>query len=283
MSITEPGVLYIVATPIGHLGDIGARALQVLAQVDLIAAEDTRHSARLLRHHGITTPCVALHEHNERAQVPKLLERLREGASLALISDAGTPLVSDPGFHLVRAAQDAGLRASPVPGPSAAIAALSVSGLAVDRFAFEGFLPAKTVARARRLEALACEPRTLIFYEAPHRIVATLQAMAAAFGAGREACCAREISKIHETVRRLPLAELAAWVEADREQQLGEIVIVVQGAPETAGDEAEARRTLAILQQVLPLGQAAAVAAQLTGVAKNTLYAWGVERAGVGE
>lgn len=280
MSVTESGVLYIVATPIGHLGDIGARALQVLAQVDLIAAEDTRHSARLLRHHGITTPCVALHEHNERAQAPKLLERLRAGESLALISDAGTPLVSDPGFHIVRAAQEAGLRVSPVPGPSAAIAALSVSGLAVDRFAFEGFLPAKAAARARRLEALAREPRTLIFYEAPHRIADTLRAMVEAFGAGREACLAREISKLYETVRRLPLAELADWVSRDREQQLGEIVVVVQGAPEIDADEAEARRTLAILQQALPLRQAAAVASQLTGVAKNTLYGWGLAQDG---
>jgi 16S rRNA (cytidine1402-2'-O)-methyltransferase len=272
--------LYIVATPIGHLGDIGARALQVLAAVDLIAAEDTRHSARLLRHHAIATPCVALHEHNERAQAPKLLDRLRAGESLALISDAGTPLISDPGFHLVRAAQDAGLRVSPVPGPSAAIAALSVSGLAVDRFAFEGFLPPKAAARARRLEALAREPRTLIFYEAPHRIADTLRAMAGAFGAGREACLAREISKVHETVRRRPLAELVAWVEADQEQQLGEIVVVVQGAPETDADEAEARRTLSILRQALPLREAAAVAAQLTGVAKNTLYAWGLAQDG---
>lgn len=278
MSVAKAGILYIVATPIGHLEDISARALRVLADADLIAAEDTRHSARLLRHHGIATPCIPLHEHNERAQAPRVLERLRGGAAVALISDAGTPLISDPGFHLVRAAQNAGLSVVPIPGPCAAIAALSASGQPVDRFAFEGFLPARPAARARRLDELRGEARTLIFYEAPHRIAAALQAMAEAFGPGREASFCREISKVHETVRRMPLGDLAAWVRDDPEQQLGEIAVVVQGAPAAAAaDEAEARRVLDILRQELPLKRAAAIAARLTGVGRNVLYAWGLE------
>lgn len=280
MSEAESGVLYIVATPIGHLDDIGARALRVLAEVDVIAAEDTRHSARLLRHYGIATPMVALHEHNERAQAPRVLERLRGGAAVALVTDAGTPLISDPGFHLVRLAQEADVRVVPVPGPSAIVAALCASGQPVDRFAFEGFLPPRAGPRAARLAELAAEPRTLIFFEAPHRVADALRAMAEAFGAAREASYCRELTKLHETVRRMPLGELAAWVRGDGEQQLGEIVIVVQGAPAAGADEAEARRVLEMLLEELPLKRAAALASRLTGVSRNVLYAWGVEGKG---
>ncbi len=276
MSEAESGVLYIVATPIGHLGDIGRRALRVLSTVTVIAAEDTRHSARLLRHYGITSSCVALHEHNERTQAPRLVQRLCQGDSVALITDAGTPLISDPGFHLVRLAQDAGVRVVPVPGPSAAIAALSVSGQAVERFAFEGFLPARAPARARRLEELRAETRTLIFYEAPHRVAESLAAMAEILGPRREATYVRELTKVHETVRRMPLGELAAWVASDPEQRLGEIVIVVQGAEAESADEEHARRVLSLLLEELPLKRAAALAAEITGVARNRLYAWGV-------
>jgi 16S rRNA (cytidine1402-2'-O)-methyltransferase len=282
VSEAESGVLYIVATPIGHLDDIGQRALRVLSSVTVIAAEDTRHSSRLLRHYRINTPCVALHEHNERAQAARLVQRLRQGDSVAFITDAGTPLVSDPGFHLVRLAQDEGLRVAPVPGPSAAIAALSVSGLAVERFVFEGFLPSRAQARAKRLEELRAETRTMIFYEAPHRISESLAAMAGIFGPQREASYAREITKVHETVRRMPLGELAAWVAGDPEQRLGEIVVVVQGAPAESIDEQDARRVLSLLLEELPLKRAAAVAAEITGVARNTLYAWGLALKGEG-
>jgi 16S rRNA (cytidine1402-2'-O)-methyltransferase len=282
VSEAESGVLYIVATPIGHLDDIGQRALRVLSSVTVIAAEDTRHSSRLLRHYGINTPCVALHEHNERAQAARLVQRLRQGDSVAFITDAGTPLVSDPGFHLVRLAQDEGLRVAPVPGPSAAIAALSVSGLAVERFVFEGFLPSRAQARAKRLEELRAETRTMIFYEAPHRISESLAAMAGIFGPQREASYAREITKVHEIVRRMPLGELAAWVAGDPEQRLGEIVVVVQGAPAESIDEQDARRVLSLLLEELPLKRAAAVAAEITGVARNTLYVWGLALKGEG-
>jgi 16S rRNA (cytidine1402-2'-O)-methyltransferase len=274
--IVEQGVLYIVATPIGHLDDISARALRVLAGVQVVAAEDTRHSARLLRHYGIGTPMVAVHEHNERAQAARMLERLHAGEAVALITDAGTPLISDPGFHLVRLAQEAGVRVVPVPGPSAIITALCASGQPVDRFTFEGFLPPRAGARAARLTELAAEPRTLIFFEAPHRVVDTLQAIAEAFGPAREASYCRELTKLHETVRRMPLGELAAWVESDAEQRLGEIVIVVQGAPEVDANEFEARRVLDMLLEELPLKRAAALASRLTGIGKNELYAWGV-------
>lgn len=276
MSEAEPGVLYIVATPIGHLGDMGQRALRVLSTATVIAAEDTRHSGRLLRHYGLSTPCIALHEHNERAQAPRLVQRLRVGDAVAVITDAGTPLISDPGFHLVRLAQDAGIRVVPVPGPSAVIAALSVSGQTVERFAFEGFLPARGAARARRLEELRAEPRTMIFFEAPHRIVDSLAAMAEVFGVEREASYVREISKIHETVRRMPLGALAAWVADDSEQRLGEIVLVVQGAPEESIDEARARHVLDLLAAELPLKRAAALAAEITGLPRNRLYGWGL-------
>jgi 16S rRNA (cytidine1402-2'-O)-methyltransferase len=282
VSIDKTGVLYIVATPIGHLGDISARALEVLAGVDLIAAEDTRHSARLLRHYGIGAPTLPLHEHNEREQVARLVERLGAGASIALLSDAGTPVISDPGHLLVRAAQDAGIRTVPLPGPSALAAALAVSGQPADRFVFEGFLPSRAAARAQRLAELRHEARTLVFYEAPHRILDTLRAMRDAFGEGREVTSVREISKIHETVRRAPLGALCDWVGSDADQQRGEIVLVVRGADAPPAHETEpaARQTLDILLAELPLKQAAVLASRLTGVNRNRLYELGLELKG---
>ncbi len=269
----EGGVLYVVATPLGNLGDITARALAVLGEVELIASEDTRRTGTLLRHFGITTPLFALHEHNERQVTEQLLGRLREGQRLALVSDAGTPLLSDPGFHLVRAAHDIGITVSPVPGPSAVTAALSAAGLPTDRFVFEGFLPSRKGARRERLQALAGEPRTLVFFEAPHRIVETLSDMAQAFGAERLATVARELTKTFETVRRAPLAELARWVAADPDQQRGELVLVVEGAPARAEalDE-NARHVIEVLAEALPPAQAAALAARITGLRKNLLY-----------
>ena len=213
--------LYIVATPIGNLGDITSRAIQVLQSVDLIAAEDTRHSRRLFQQFAIDTPCFAYHEFSDRGAQERVLTRLAQGEAVALVSDAGTPLISDPGFRLVRDVQEAGFRVFPVPGACAAIAALCVSGLPTDRFVFEGFLPAKAGARAARLLELAAEESTTIFYEAPHRIVDSLQAMVEAFGGDREAVLAREITKAYETVRRAPLVELAGFVAADSNQQRG--------------------------------------------------------------
>jgi len=273
VSITG-GVLYVVATPLGHLGDMTPRAITVLQGVDVIAAEDTRHSAPLLRHFDIATPTIALHEHNEREQSGRLVARLRAGEAVALISDAGTPLLSDPGYHLVRAAHEAGVRVVPVPGASAAITALSVSGLPTDRFTFEGFLPAKTAARRARLAELQADPRTLIFYEAPHRIAAALDDMAEIFGVAREAVLARELTKIYETVRAAPLGELAAWVRADTDQQKGEIVVLVRGAEARPSDElgAEAQRVLRLLLAELPLKQAVALAAGISGERRNRLY-----------
>jgi 16S rRNA (cytidine1402-2'-O)-methyltransferase len=244
----EPGFLYVVATPIGNLEDFSIRAQRILAEVDLIAAEDTRHSARLLSHYGILTPVTAFHEHNEHEKAQDLVNQLSLGKQLALISDAGTPLVSDPGYRLVRAAHIAGIRVIPVPGPCAAIAALSVSGLPSDRFAFEGFPPAKSTARRTWLEAMVNEPRTLIFYESPHRIVESLTDMASVFGETRDAVYARELTKQFETVRPASLGELARWVSQDSHQQLGEIVILVHGArADEEAARADAERIVRIL------------------------------------
>ncbi|WP_017904832.1 16S rRNA (cytidine(1402)-2'-O)-methyltransferase [Pseudomonas asplenii] len=269
------GSLYVVATPIGNLDDISARAMKVLREVALIAAEDTRHSLRLLQHFGITTPLAACHEHNERDEGSRFIAKLQAGEDVALISDAGTPLISDPGYHLVRQARAAGIRVVPVPGACALIAALSAAGLPSDRFIFEGFLPAKAVGRRSRLEQLREEPRTLIFYEAPHRILECLQDMEAVFGAERPALLARELTKTFETLKGLPLAELRSFVEADANQQRGECVVLVAGWSVPEGDEAvgaEAMRILDLLLKEMPLKRAAALAAQITGVRKNLLY-----------
>lgn len=278
MSITA-GALYVVATPIGNLDDMSPRAVAVLRGVTVIAAEDTRHSAGLLRHFDIATPLVALHEHNERQQSEKLIDRMRAGGAIALISDAGTPLLSDPGYHLVRAAHQAALRVVPVPGPSAAIAALSVSGLPTDRFSFEGFLSAKAAARRARLVELQADPRTLIFYEAPHRIAAALDDMVTVFGAEREAVLARELTKLYETVRAAPLGELAEWVRGDADQQRGELVVLVRGAEARASEALsdDTQRIVRVLLAELPLKQAVALTAEITGEKRNALYEWAVD------
>ncbi len=267
------GTLFIVATPIGNLGDLTPRALEVLRSVAAICAEDTRRSGQLLAHFGVSTPLVALHEHNEDALAQRVVERLLAGESLALVSDAGTPLVSDPGFRLVRAARAAGVRVSPLPGACAAIAALSVAGLPSDRFAFEGFLPAKASARRDQLQRLADEARTLVFYESSHRIAESLADMRAAFGDDRPAVLARELTKLFETVLDGTLADLQARVDVDENQRKGEFVVMVQGA----GDDVEARlsegrRIYAMLNEHLPPSTAAKLAAEITGAPRKELY-----------
>jgi 16S rRNA (cytidine1402-2'-O)-methyltransferase len=265
--------LYVVATPIGNFGDMSQRSIEVLQGVDLIAAEDTRHSQRLLQHFAIHTPAMSYHDHSDERALHRIGKCLADGGSVALVSDAGTPLISDPGYRLVRYVQDAGFAVYPLPGPCAAIAALSVSGLPTDRFLFEGFLPAREVARGNRLTALAAEPMTLIFYEAPHRIEACLQAMIDAFGGEREAVLAREITKTFETIRRGTLSALAQFVRTDINQQKGEIVLIVAGKPKGEQDiSSEVSTWLLRLAKELPAKQAAAVVADCTGLRKNQLY-----------
>ena len=268
------GTLYVVATPIGNLEDMTPRAIRILSEVDLIAAEDTRHSGKLLKHFGIEAKTEALHEHNERSQVPRLIDILQAGKSIAFITDAGTPLVSDPGFHLVRSARQAGLTVIPVPGACAAIAALSAAGLPSDRFVFEGFPPAKSAARRAVFEKLHEEARTLIFYESPHRILESLKEMTEIFGPEREAVLARELTKQFETVHNGTLTDLSEWVNRDPHQQLGEFVILIHGVPraEREAVDEEAEHILRILLEELPVSQAVALAAKITGLKKNRLY-----------
>ncbi len=267
--------LYIVATPIGNLGDITRRALEVLESVDLIAAEDTRNSQKLLNHFGIKVPMMALHEHNEREQTNEIITKLQTGRSIALISDAGTPLISDPGYTLVRRLYEKGLKVIPVPGPSALLAGLSASGLATDRFCFEGFLPAKAGARDKVLAGLKQETRTLVFYEAPHRIVATLTSLRDIFCEHRLMTMARELTKMYETIRRDTTAALLEWVSANPEQQKGECVLVVAGAKTvTRSDSVEVavEVLLCSLLEKMSLKDAAQLAADITGLKKNALY-----------
>ncbi|MCG6898652.1 MAG: 16S rRNA (cytidine(1402)-2'-O)-methyltransferase [Gammaproteobacteria bacterium] len=273
------GVLSIVATPIGNREDISARALGVLKAVSLIAAEDTRHSKKLLAHYGIGTPLLSVHEHNEREVAGRLVQRLLAGEDIALISDAGTPLISDPGFHLVRVARRAGIRVIPLPGPSALVAALSVSGLPTDRFAFEGFLPAKQAARRQRLQGLAATTATLVFYESSHRILDCLADMSACLGGAREASIARELTKTFETVLTGTLSGLHEQLRADSHQQKGEFVVMVQGAPprDPAEVDAVSGQVLAILMSELPLKQAVSLAARITGASRNVLYQQGLK------
>ena len=269
----ESGALYVIATPIGNLEDISARALRILREVNGIAAEDTRHTGRLLAHFGIETPMFSLHEHNERARLEQVVARLREGQALALVSDAGTPLISDPGFPLVRELRRLRLKVIPVPGPSSIVAALSVAGLPTDRFAFEGFLPSRSAARRERLQVLAREERTLVFLEASHRIAETLADLAAVFGGERPAAVARELTKRFEEIHTVSLSELEIWLDADSDRRKGEFVVIVQGASVASeADTPENRRLLAALLTELPASRAAAVAARLTGLRKRALY-----------
>jgi len=273
MSHPQPGQLWVVATPIGHRDDFSARAVETLRNVAVIAAEDTRHSRPLLIHYNIDTPTIALHEHNEREVVDAVVRRLQGGESVALISDAGTPLISDPGFRLVRAARAVGIRCIPVPGACAAIAALSVAGLPSDRFVFEGFLPPKAAARRSRLQELAGDARTLMFYESSHRVAESLADMRDVFGAQREAVLARELTKLFETVIGEPLGELAARVAADPDQQRGECVVLVAGCGEEVDERlAEGQRVFAILSEELPPSKAAKLAAAITGASRKALY-----------
>jgi 16S rRNA (cytidine1402-2'-O)-methyltransferase len=275
------GTLFIVATPIGNLADISERALQVLRQVAVVAVEDTRHSARLLQACGIATPMLALHEFNERQRSESLLDRIAAGENIALISDAGTPLISDPGYQLVRRAHQRGLGVVPVPGASAVVAALSAAGLPSDRFAFEGFLPSKRSARLAALQRLQREPRTVIFYEAPHRILECLQDMVECFGADREVTLARELTKTHETIRHCTLGDLLVFVADDANQQKGEIVLLLAGYQPQGQELDEAvLRMLGILLEELPLKQAATLLARITGLAKGEIYDAGLQLKG---
>ncbi|TQC69625.1 16S rRNA (cytidine(1402)-2'-O)-methyltransferase [Pantoea dispersa] len=271
--------LYIVPTPIGNLGDITQRALTVLASVDLVAAEDTRHTGLLLQHFAINARLFALHDHNEQQKADVLLAKLQEGQSIALVSDAGTPLINDPGYLLVRRCREAGVRVVPLPGACAAITALSAAGLPSDRFCYEGFLPAKSKGRCDALRALSDEPRTLIFYESTHRVLDTLKDMVSVWGATRYVVLARELTKTWESLYGAPVGELLAWVQADENRRKGEMVLIVEG--HKADEEtlpAEALRTLALLQAELPLKKAAALTAEIHGVKKNALYKYALEQ-----
>ena len=276
--MTPPGRIDVVATPIGNLADLSPRAREVLASADIIAAEDTRHTGNLLRQIGVQRPMLSLHEHNEAQRREELIAQLQRGVRLALVSDAGTPLVSDPGYLLVRAALEAGIVVQAVPGASAVLVALAVSGLPVERFCFEGFLPARAAARRERLRALRLEPRTLVFFEAPHRITETLQAMAEEFGAERVACVARELTKTHETVYRGSIAQLLQIGREDGNFERGEITLVVAGASgaQSAPDDAFVARAFDLLSAEMPPSRAAALVAQLTGRRKSEVYARGI-------
>ncbi|MGC7590177.1 16S rRNA (cytidine(1402)-2'-O)-methyltransferase [Bisgaard Taxon 46] len=273
------GILYIVATPIGNLQDITQRALTVLQEVDLIAAEDTRHSGLLLNHYGIKKPFFALHDHNEQQKAHLLVEKLKQGNNIALISDAGTPLISDPGYHLVRQCRQAEIKVVPVPGACAAITALCASGIASDRFCFEGFLPAKTKARCDKLQNLAEEDRTLIFYESTHRILDTLADVELVLGGARYVVLAREITKTWETITGDSVANLRQWLQEDANRTKGEMVLIIEGKPkqEEAEINPQAIKTLKLLTEELPLKKAAAIVAELYGYKKNALYQYGLE------
>ncbi len=266
------GNLYVVATPIGNLEDLTPRARQTLAQVDLIAAEDTRHTGRLLSSLGVKTPLLAMHDHNEEQVVSRIIGSLETGQSVALVSDAGTPLVSDPGFRLVRAAHEHGIPVTPIVGASAVTAALSVAGLPTDRFCFEGFLPAKQAARRGRLDALATETRTLVFYESVHRVAASLDDMCQAFGPERMAFIGRELTKMHEQCVRKPLGRLRDAVGDGSITGKGEFVIVVMGAESGGATSIDSDRLLLILGEKLSARDAAMIAAEISGEKKNALY-----------
>lgn len=266
------GELYVVATPIGNLQDFTWRACHVLQTVDLILAEDTRHSAKLFIKYDIHTPLKAFHEHNEQQLIPEIMGKLHGGASVALVSDAGTPLINDPGFQLVRAAHAEGIRVIPVPGVSAVIAALSVAGLPTDHFVYEGFLPAKSATRKKRLEELSAEQRTLVFYEAPHRILATLADMITCLGEERQVTLAKELTKQFETIRHDKLPALKQWLEEDIDRCRGEFVLILQGNTQQSADDDEAERVLQILLQRVSVRDASNMAAKILRDNKNRLY-----------
>ncbi len=277
--VANPGRLAVISTPIGNLGDLSPRAREELAAAELVAAEDTRRTGQLLTTLGLSRPLVSLHEHNETERIDELLERLRGGARIALVSDAGTPLLSDPGFELVRRVAQEGVSIVAVPGPSAITAALSIAGLPTERFSFEGFLPARLAERRTRLAELATEARTLVFFEAPHRIAECLEDMAAAFGGARRAAVARELTKVFETVYRGTLATLCAQARSDANFTRGEITLVVEGAARASIDPARAQldATLEVLLAELAPSKAAALAARLTGAKRNDAYARALE------
>ncbi len=270
--------LYVVATPIGNLQDMQPRAVEILRTVSLIAAEDSRHSAPLLRHFDIAVPVWAYHDHSDQHRTAAIIERLQGGEDVALISDAGTPLISDPGYRLVDAAHQNGIRVCPIPGACAMVAALSASGLPTDRFRFAGFLPAKSQARINVLSGFEKVSDTLVFYEAPHRLLDTLRDMQVVYGDERVVVLARELTKMFETVRRLPLAEMVQWVASDSNQQRGECVLLLKGVVEEVSSlTPEAEKTMRVLAEELPLKQAAALAAKITGLKKNALYQWALD------
>ena len=273
-------VLYVVATPIGNLAAISERALSVLRSVDLIAAEDTRHTRQLLMHFTINKPLFSVHDHNEQQRIEKVIAELSAGQSIALVSDAGTPLISDPGFHVVQAVREAGFKVVPVPGACALVTALSAAAMPTDRFCFEGFLPAKSSGRKKQLQKVEEEVRTLVFYESPHRIVDSLSDMAEVFGADRQITVAREITKTFETFYTGSLTQTLKWMQGDANQQRGEFVLVVAGAPEKEDEEAaavSAEKVLKVLLAELPVKQAAALCAKITGQKKNALYQQALE------
>ena len=277
--LNQSGTLYVVATPIGNLEDLSSRARRILAEVDLIAAEDTRHSRKMLTHFGIKTRMKSCHDYNEQEAVPQLLRRLRQGDNLALISDAGTPLICDPGYQLVQAAQENGIRVVPVPGANALISALSVVGMPTDRFIFEGYVPEKPVARKKHLQTLSTETRTMVFYEAPHRILGFLQDAVAIFGEARLAAVARELTKRFETIHRLTLGNLLALLRDDEVQRKGEFVVVIHGvSAESLIDDQEVVRILKILLcHSLAVKDAAAITAEIVGGRKNDFYKLAVQ------
>lgn len=268
--------LYVVATPLGNLHDISFRALALLKTVGTVAAEDTRHSQRLLDAFGIRAKLLALHEHNEQSAAGQLIKLLEAGEHVALITDAGTPAVSDPGARAVARVQEAGFPVVPVPGACAAIAALSASGLADGAFHFHGFLPTRSAARRAQLEAMQGIPGTLVFYEAPHRIAESLADLAQVFTEGRQIVVARELTKMFEQIARMPLAEAPTWLAADPNRSRGEFVLLVSAAPPTEGVSAEAERVLKLLLNELPIKKAARMAAEITGAPKNALYELGL-------
>ncbi|NNN44468.1 MULTISPECIES: 16S rRNA (cytidine(1402)-2'-O)-methyltransferase [unclassified Vibrio] len=277
--LAEVPTLYIVPTPIGNLGDITQRALDVLSRVDVIAAEDTRHTGKLLAHFNIQTKTFALHDHNEQQKAQVLVDKLLSGFSIALVSDAGTPLISDPGYHLVTQCRQAGVKVVPLPGACAVITALSASGLPSDRFSFEGFLPAKSKGRKDKLLEIAKAERTCIFYESPHRISESLRDMLEILGPDRQVVLARELTKTFETIQGLPLSELITWIEEDENRKRGEMVLLIHGHREEKNNALpdQALRALAILTKELPLKKAAALAAEIYNLKKNALYKWGLD------